>query len=142
MAILFNEVITDIMCGYKLLPSQSCRHCHLNTSVLDLRLKSQCTCGTLRQRPYEVEVSYKARTRAEGKSISVKDALAVISSMATFRMTHRRKVIKSSEEFSSLSIKFSFLRNFIVQFIFWIVFFPGFFSGDSFAAVEMAKTGD
>lgn len=39
-------------------------------------------------------------------------------------------------------IKFSFLRNFIVQFIIWIIFFPGFFSGDSFAAVEMAKTGD
>lgn len=39
-------------------------------------------------------------------------------------------------------IKFSLLRNFIVQFIFWIIFFPGFFSGDSFAAVEMAKTGD
>lgn len=39
-------------------------------------------------------------------------------------------------------IKFSLLRNFTVQFIFWIIFFPGFFSGDSFAAVEMAKTGD
>lgn len=39
-------------------------------------------------------------------------------------------------------IKFSLLRNLIVQFIFWIIFFPGFFSGDSFAAVEMAKTGD
>jgi hypothetical protein len=44
----------------------------------------------LRQRPYEVEVSYKSRSRAQGKSISVKDALAVITAMATFRMTHRR----------------------------------------------------
>ncbi len=39
-------------------------------------------------------------------------------------------------------IKFSLLRNFIVQFIFWVIFFPGFFSGDSFAAVKMATTGD
>ena len=39
-------------------------------------------------------------------------------------------------------VSFSLLRNFIIQFIFWIIFFPGFFSGDSFAAVEMAMTGD
>ena len=43
------------------------------------------------QRPYEIEVSYKARTRAEGKSISVLDAIAVIFSMVTFRLSHRRK---------------------------------------------------
>jgi hypothetical protein len=43
-------------------------------------------------RPYEIEVSYKARTRSEGKSISVKDAIRVIASMATFRITHKRKL--------------------------------------------------
>ena len=40
------------------------------------------------------------------------------------------------------AFRFSLLRNSLVQFIFWIIFFPGFFSGDSFGAVEMAKTGD
>ena len=39
-------------------------------------------------------------------------------------------------------LRFSLQRNSLVQFIFWIIFFPGFFSGDSFAAVVMAKSGD
>jgi hypothetical protein len=34
------------------------------------------------------------------------------------------------------------MRNSFIQFIWWIVFFPGFFSPDSFAAVEMARTGN
>ena len=37
---------------------------------------------------------------------------------------------------------FSLLRNSSVQFIWWVIFFPGFYSGDSFLAVEMAKTGE
>lgn len=36
----------------------------------------------------------------------------------------------------------SLIRNSIVAVIWWIVFFPGFFSSDSFAAVNMAKSGD
>jgi len=36
----------------------------------------------------------------------------------------------------------SFIRNSLVQVGWWIVFFPGFYSGDSFTAVEMAKTGE
>ena len=39
-------------------------------------------------------------------------------------------------------LRFSLLRNSLVQITSWIIFFPGFFSGDSFGAVEMAKTGD
>ena len=46
------------------------------------------------------------------------------------------------KRFMNTELKFSLLRNSFVQFISWIIFFPGFFSGDSFAAVEMAKTGD
>lgn len=39
-------------------------------------------------------------------------------------------------------LKHSLLRNSLVQIFWWIVFFPGFFSGDSFAAVDMAKSGE
>ena len=45
------------------------------------------------KRPFEVDVAYRARTRAQGKSISVKDAFAIIASMAVFRITHRRTKI-------------------------------------------------
>ena len=40
------------------------------------------------------------------------------------------------------SFRTSFLRNSLIQFIWWFIFFPGFFSTDSFAAVQMAKSGD
>ena len=40
------------------------------------------------------------------------------------------------------SFRTSFLRNSLIQFIWWVIFFPGFFSTDSFAAIQMAKSGD
>ena len=88
--LFFNEVITDIMCGYKLIPSKSLQQLPYRYKKFGLEIEIPMHMWQLRQRPYEVEVSYKARSRAEGKSISVKDALAVILSMATFRITHRR----------------------------------------------------
>jgi hypothetical protein len=36
----------------------------------------------------------------------------------------------------------SLIRNSTIQFIWWFVFFPGFFSTDSFGAVQMAKSGE
>ena len=40
------------------------------------------------------------------------------------------------------SFSYSLLRNFTIQAIWWVIFFPGFFSGDSFGAVNIAKTGE
>jgi 4-amino-4-deoxy-L-arabinose transferase-like glycosyltransferase len=34
------------------------------------------------------------------------------------------------------------IRNSLVQILWWIVFFPGFFSGDSFGAIVIAKSGE
>lgn len=89
--LFFNEVITDIMCGYKLIPSKVLQHLPYKYKKFGLEIEIPMYMWQLRQRPYEVEVAYRARSRAEGKSISIKDALAVITSMVTFRMTHRRK---------------------------------------------------
>jgi glycosyltransferase involved in cell wall biosynthesis len=88
--VLFNEVITDIMCGYKLLPSQTLRDLPFKNKHFGLEIEIPMHMWRHHQRPYEVNVKYKARTRAQGKSISVKDAIAVISSMIAFRVTHRR----------------------------------------------------
>lgn len=88
--ILFNEVITDIMCGYKLIPSYALQALPFRYKKFGLEIEIPIHMWRHRQRPFEVEVSYKARTRAEGKSISVIDAIAVITSMAIFRLTHRR----------------------------------------------------
>jgi hypothetical protein len=89
--LFFNEVITDIMCGYKLIPSINLEQLPYRYKKFGLEIEIPMHMWRLRQRPFEIEVSYKARTRAEGKSISVVDAFAVIVSMAAFRLTHRRQ---------------------------------------------------
>ena len=89
--LFFNEVITDIMCGYKLIPTSSLQNLPYRYRKFGLEIEIPMHMWQQRQRPYEVEVSYKARTRSEGKSISVKDAIAVIFSMALFRISHRRQ---------------------------------------------------
>ena len=91
--ILFNEVITDIMCGYKLVPTQTLQLLPFKYKHFGLEIEIPMHMWLNHQRPYEVDVEYRARTRAQGKSISVKDALAVITSMAIFRITHRRTKI-------------------------------------------------
>ena len=88
--ILFNEVITDIMCGYKLLPSQALQELPFKYKHFGLEIEIPMHMWRHHLRPYEVDVSYKARSRAQGKSISVKDALVVITSMVVYRAMHRR----------------------------------------------------
>jgi glycosyltransferase involved in cell wall biosynthesis len=88
--IFFNEVITDIMCGYKLVPVQVLQELPYKFKKFGLEIEIPMQMWKKRLRPYEVEVNYHARTRAEGKSISVKDAIAIIFSMACFRLSNRR----------------------------------------------------
>jgi len=91
--IFFNEVITDIMCGYKLVPSKILQSLPYKYKHFGLEVEIPIQMWLSHQRPFEVDVAYRARTRAQGKSISVKDAFAVIASMAFFRITHRRAKI-------------------------------------------------
>lgn len=88
--ILFNEVITDVMCGYKLVPSVVLQELPYKFRKFGLEIEIPMQMWRNRIRPYEVEVHYHARTRAQGKSISIKDAIAVVFSMALFRMMNRR----------------------------------------------------
>ena len=79
--IFFNEMITDIMCGYKLVPSLVLQELPYKFRKFGLEIEIPMQMWKKRMRPYEVEVRYHARTRAEGKSITVKDAIAIIFSM-------------------------------------------------------------
>lgn len=86
----FNEVVSDIMCGYKLVPSNFLADLPFKYRKFGLEIEIPMYMWMNRIRPYEIAVSYKARTRSEGKSISVNDAVYVITSMAAFRITHKR----------------------------------------------------
>jgi len=90
--ILFNEVVTDIMCGYKLVPTEVLKELPYQFKKFGLEIEIPMQMWKKRMRPYEVEVHYHARTRAEGKSITVRDAISIIFSMVWFRLSNRRTV--------------------------------------------------
>ena len=91
--ILYNEVITDIMCGFKLLPTENLRSVPFKFSKFAIEVEIPLTLWLQRIRPYEIEVGYTPRSRAEGKIIGIRDALQVIFDMTLFRiqMKNRRR---------------------------------------------------
>jgi hypothetical protein len=46
------------------------------------------------------------------------------------------------EKLKEFNFQASFIRNSIIQITWWMIFFPGFYSGDSFGAVQMSKSGE
>jgi len=88
--VLFNEVITDVMCGYKLVPTKMLQELPYRYKKFGLEIEIPMQMWKEMIRPYEIEVRYHARTRSQGKSISVKDAIAIVFSMLTFRVGNRR----------------------------------------------------
>jgi glycosyltransferase involved in cell wall biosynthesis len=89
--LLFNEVITDIMCGYKLLPTKYFKECPFKYSHFAIEVEFPLHLWLQRLRPYEILVDYKPRSREEGKVIGVKDALQIILDLIYFRITKARK---------------------------------------------------
>lgn len=89
--ILYNEVITDIMCGYKLLPTKYFKECPFRYSRFAIEVEFPLHLWLQRIRPYEILVDYTPRSREEGKVIGVKDALQIIIDLIYFRITRARK---------------------------------------------------
>ena len=90
--VLFNEVVTDIMCGYKLIPSDFLLKLPFKYRKFGLEIEIPMDMWKKGLRPYEIGVAYKARTRSEGKSISVKDAIHIVAALIMFRVTHKRTI--------------------------------------------------
>lgn len=91
--LLFNEVITDIMCGFKLMPTQYFKECPFRYSKFGIEVELPLYLWLKRIRPFEVLVDYKPRTREEGKVIGVKDATQIIFDLIIFRLRMARKRI-------------------------------------------------
>jgi len=89
--ILYNEVITDIMCGFKLIPSDYLQSIPFRFSKFAVEVEIPLVLWLQRVRPYEIEVAYTPRSRAEGKVIGVRDALQVIFDMLWFRIQMKNK---------------------------------------------------
>jgi glycosyltransferase involved in cell wall biosynthesis len=89
--ILFNEVISDIMCGYKLMPTEHFLECPFKYSKFGIEVELPLYLWLQRKRPFEILVDYKPRSREEGKVIGVKDALQIVLDLLIFRFRMAKK---------------------------------------------------
>jgi glycosyltransferase involved in cell wall biosynthesis len=92
--ILYNEVITDIMCGLKLLPSSLLQNCPFKYSKFAIEIEIPLYLWLQRLRPFEIQVDYTPRSQKDGKVIGIKDAIQIIFDLLYFRIFASKKRIK------------------------------------------------
>lgn len=76
--VLFNCYISDLETCFKLMPTQMYRR--LDVRSAGFGMEAEVTGKLLRNgvRPYEVPISYKARSRADGKKLTWKDGVEAV----------------------------------------------------------------
>lgn len=84
--VLYNSYIGDLETCFKLMPVALYRS--LNVRSCGFGIEAEVTGKLLRRgfRPYEVPISYHARTREEGKKITWRDGLQAIAILARERV--------------------------------------------------------
>lgn len=84
--VLFNAYISDVETCFKLMPTALYRS--LDIKEKGFGMEAEVTAKLLARgyRPYEVPISYKARTRAEGKKITAKDGFEALWILAKIRV--------------------------------------------------------
>jgi dolichol-phosphate hexosyltransferase len=87
--IIFNSYISDLETCFKLMPITLYRD--LNVRSQGFGMEAEVTGKLLRQkiRPYEVPISYRARSREEGKKITWRDGVAAIGILVRERVRSR-----------------------------------------------------
>jgi glycosyltransferase involved in cell wall biosynthesis len=83
--VLFNSYLSDIMTCLKMMDLELFRSLRIRSKGFALEAELTGKLLRLRHRIHEVPISYRARTRAEGKKIKVTDALTVVASLLRCR---------------------------------------------------------
>ena len=83
---IFNQLITDVMCGYKMFPVNVKSLLPRKVSGYSIEIAIPGALWKSGLKPYELEVSYKPRSRHEGKIINSFDALKVLLAILRFRL--------------------------------------------------------
>ena len=88
--VLFNCYISDLETCFKLIPTALYRD--LDIRETGFGMEAEVTGKLLRRgiRPYEVPISYKARTRAAGKKLTWRDGVEALWILLRERFTPRR----------------------------------------------------
>lgn len=89
--LLYNEVVTDIMCGYKLVPTKVLQDLPYKFKKFAIEVEIPIYLWKQRIRPYEVKVGYSPRSRLDGKMISAKDAVSIICTLIVHRALKARR---------------------------------------------------
>jgi glycosyltransferase involved in cell wall biosynthesis len=87
--ILYNSYISDVETCFKLMPLELYRS--LDIKEKGFGMEAEVTAKLLARgyRPYEVPISYKARTREEGKKITAKDGFEALWILTKLRIRER-----------------------------------------------------
>ena len=88
--LLFNQVISDVMCGYKVFPRDIFDGTKYKGRRFSIEIDILAALWRRKVQPYELQVSYKARSRSQGKIIGYSDALLVLLRMIYLRIVSRR----------------------------------------------------
>lgn len=92
---LFNTWLTDIETCFKVAPTETWRSLDLRSSGFGI--EAEVTARLLRNghRIYELPISYKARSREEGKKLIWTDGVVALWVMTLIRITGRRTLFRS-----------------------------------------------
>ena len=90
--LLFNCYISDLETCFKLLPTALYRR--LDIQAAGFGMEAQVTARLLKSgyRPYEVPISYRARSREEGKKLTWRDGVEALWILARERVRYRPEV--------------------------------------------------
>ena len=78
---LYNTLVNDIMCGYKLIPHELLMRNNLNSKGFAIEIEIGRQAVLSGEKIMEVPVSYNPRTRAQGKNIVAFDGFLIILRM-------------------------------------------------------------
>ena len=84
--IMFNAYVSDVETCYKLMPVSLYRSLHITSNGFGMEAEITGKLLARGYRPYEVPISYKARTRAEGKKITAWDGVEALWILLKIRL--------------------------------------------------------
>ncbi len=89
--LIYNLLITDIMCCIKLVPSVFLQNLPFRYKGFGIDVEIPMQIWLTKSKVKEVEISYNARSRLEGKSISFIDGFKIAFYLLHFRVFYRKK---------------------------------------------------
>jgi glycosyltransferase involved in cell wall biosynthesis len=89
--VLFNAYIGDLETCFKLLPLSLYRDLRIHSNGFGMEAEITGKLLARRIRPYEVPISYRARTREAGKKITWKDGVEAVWILAKIRLAGPRR---------------------------------------------------